>query len=91
LKTVEYFLFPLPTPYKVSASEFASDSNFFLQSPSVSTKVSAASAASSFRFHIPAPCFMKYVSLSGSSKSQMPPSVLPLPASFFKVLPLPHP
>jgi len=33
-----------------------------------------------------APCFMK--NTSGSSKSQMLPSMLPLPASFFKVLPL---
>jgi len=37
-----------------------------------------------------APCFMK--NASGSSKSQMFPNSLPLPASFFfKVLPLPHP
>jgi len=31
---------------------------------------------------------MKNVSASGCSKSQMLPSLLPLPASFFKVLPL---
>jgi len=31
--------------------------------------------------------FMKNASASGSSKSQMLPSLLPLPASFFKVLP----
>jgi len=43
-----------------------------------------------FRFHIPAPCFIKNTSASGSSKSQMLPSLLPLPASFFKVLPLPQ-
>jgi len=35
------------------------------------------------------PCFKKNASsTSGSSKSQMLPSPLPLPASFFKVLPL---
>jgi len=33
---------------------------------------------------------MKNASTSGSSKSQMLPSLLPLPASFFKVLPLPQ-
>jgi len=38
-----------------------------------------------------APFFMKNASASGSSKSQMLPSSLHLPASFFKVLPLPHP
>jgi len=32
---------------------------------------------------------MKNASASGASKSQMLPSLLPLPASFFKVLPLP--
>jgi len=37
-----------------------------------------------------ASCFMKNAAASGSSKSQMLPSSLPLPASFFKVLPLPH-
>jgi len=37
-----------------------------------------------------APCFMKNASASGSSKSQKLSSSLPLPASFFKVLPLPH-
>jgi len=35
-----------------------------------------------------APCFMKNASASGSSKSQMLPSSLP--ASFFKMLPLPQ-
>jgi len=44
--------------------------------------------ASSFRFHIPTSCFMKNASASGSSKSQMLPSSLP--ASIFKVLPLPQ-
>jgi len=39
------------------------------------------------RFHIPVPCFMKNASASGSLKSQMLPSLLP--ASFFKLLPLP--
>jgi len=39
-------------------------------------------------FHILAPCFMKNDSASGSSRSQMLRSLLPLPASFFKVLPL---
>jgi len=36
---------------------------------------------------------MKIASVSGSSNIQMLPSLLPLPASFFKVLlhPLPHP
>jgi len=33
---------------------------------------------------------MKNASASGSSKSQMLPSSLPLSASFFKVLPLPQ-
>jgi len=33
-----------------------------------------------------APCFKKSASASGSSKSQMLQSSLPLPASFFKVL-----
>jgi len=33
---------------------------------------------------------MKSISFSGSSKSQMLPNSLPLPASFFKVLPLPQ-
>jgi len=37
-----------------------------------------------------ATCFMKNVSASGSSKSQMLPSSLPLPAFFFKVLPFPQ-
>jgi len=37
-----------------------------------------------------APCFMKNASASSSSKSQMLPSSLPLPASFFKVIPLPQ-
>jgi len=38
-----------------------------------------------------APCFMKNASASGSSKSKMLPSLLPLPpASFFNVLPLPQ-
>jgi len=37
-----------------------------------------------------APCFMKNASASVSSKSQMLPSSLPLPASYFKVLPLPQ-
>jgi len=32
-------------------------------------------------FHIPASCFMKNASASSSSKSQMLPSMLPLPAS----------
>jgi len=36
-----------------------------------------------------APYFMKNASASGSSKSQMLPSSFPLPAFFFKVLPLP--
>jgi len=36
-----------------------------------------------------APCFMKNASASGSSKRQMLPSSLPLPASFFRVIPLP--
>jgi len=34
--------------------------------------------------------FYENVSASGSSKSQMLPSLLPLPASFFNVLPLPQ-
>jgi len=76
----EYFLLPLPVPYKVVASEFAS--SFFLHSASTSTKFN--------RFHIPVPCFIKNTFASGSSKSQMLPSLLPLPASFFKVLPLPQ-
>jgi len=53
-------------------------------------------------FHILVPCFMKNVSASNSSKSQMFPSLFPHPASFFKMhplsqkfncfqLPLPHP
>jgi len=33
---------------------------------------------------------MKNASAFGSSKSQMLPSLLPFPASFFKVLPLPQ-
>jgi len=37
-----------------------------------------------------ASCFMKNVSASGSLKSQMLPNSLPLPASFFKALPLPQ-
>jgi len=37
-----------------------------------------------------APCFMKNASASGSSKSQILLSSLPLPASFFKLLPLPQ-
>jgi len=37
-----------------------------------------------------ASCFMKNASASCSSKSQMLPSSLPLPASSFKVLPLPQ-
>jgi len=35
--------------------------------------------------------FLKNTSASGSSKSQMLPSSLPLPASFFEVLPFPLP
>jgi len=39
-----------------------------------------------------APCFMKNASASGSSKSQMLPSSLPLPQKFNRFqLPLPHP
>jgi len=41
-----------------------------------------------FRFHNPPPCLMKNAFSSGSSKSKMLPSSLP--ASFFKVLPLPQ-
>jgi len=37
-----------------------------------------------------APCFMKNASACGSLKSQMLSSLLPLTASFFKVLPLPQ-
>jgi len=37
-----------------------------------------------------APRFMKNASASGSSKSQMFPSLLPLQSAFFKVLPLPQ-
>jgi len=37
-----------------------------------------------------APCFMKNSSASTSSNSQMLPSSLSIPASFFKVLPLPQ-
>jgi len=65
-------LLPLPAPYKLVASEFAS----------ASTKFN--------RFRIPALCFMKNASASGSSKSQMLPSSLPLPASLFKVLAFPQ-
>jgi len=37
-----------------------------------------------------APCFVKNASTSGSSKSQVLSSLLSLPASFFKVIPLPQ-
>jgi len=65
VEAIEYFLLPLPAPYKVSRLRVC--------------------------FRIPAPYFIKNASASGSSKNQMLPSSLPLPASFFKVLPLPHP
>jgi len=43
-----------------------------------------------YTYSTTAPCFMKNAFVSGSWKSQTLPSSLPLPASFFKVLPLPQ-
>jgi len=80
VEAVDYFLLPLPVRKKSVAFEIASASSLFLQSASASTKFN--------RFHIPGACFMKNASASGSSKSQMLSSLLPLPASFFKVLSL---
>jgi len=84
LKAVEYFLLPLPAPYKVSRFQVC-----FRFQP-LSSKCfrfhkNLIGSTSSFRFHIPAACFMKNASASGSSKSQMLPSSFS--ASFFKVLP----
>jgi len=39
VEAVEYFLLPLPAPYKVIASEFASASSLFLQSASAFRKI----------------------------------------------------
>jgi len=81
------FLLLLPTPYKVSYFRVCFCfqllfSKCFCFHKNLTT--------SSSRFYIPAPCFMKNDSTSGSSKSQMFPSLLPIPASFFKVFPLPQ-
>jgi len=85
VEAVEYFLLPLPAPYKVSRFEVCF--RFQILS-SKCFRFHTNLTAFSFRFHIPNPCFMKNVSASSSSKSQMLPSSLP--ASFFKVLPLPQ-
>jgi len=79
------FLLPLPAPYKVS--RFLVCFHFQLLS-SECFRSHKNLTASRFRFHIHASCFMKNASASGSSKSQMLPSLLP--TSFFKVLPLPQ-
>jgi len=65
VEAIEYFLLPLPTPYKVS--------HFRVCFQLLSSKC--------FHFHIPAPSLIKNASASSSSKSQMLPSLLPLPAS----------
>jgi len=74
VEAVEYFLLPLPAPYKISRHRvcFRFHKNL------------TASAFTSLT-----QCFMKNASASGSSKNQILPSLLPLPASFFNVLPLP--
>jgi len=71
VEAVEYFMFPLLA-------------SFFKVLPLLLPQ--KFNRLSRFRFHIPAPCFMKNAFVSGSSKSKMVPSSLPLPASFFKVL-----
>jgi len=80
------FLLPFPALYKVSRFRVCFRFQLF------SSKCFRFQLPQKFnRFHIRAPCFMKNTSISGSSKSQMLPSSLPLPASFFKVLLLPLP
>jgi len=92
VEAVEYVL--LPASYKVS--RFRVCFRFLLLSSKCfcfhfQKKLTASTAfASSFRFDFPASCFMKNASVSDSSKSQMLSSSLPLPAYFFKVLPLPQ-
>jgi len=71
----------------VSHFKFASASSFFLQVFSLPLP----QKFNRFRFHTPAPYLMKNASDSGSSKSQMFSSLLPLSVSFFKVLLLPLP
>jgi len=75
VEAVEYFLLPLPAPYKVS--RFRVCFRFQLLS-SKCFRLHKNFTASSFRFHAPAPYFVKDASASGSSKSQMLPSLLPL-------------
>jgi len=67
VEAVEYFLLLLPTPYKVSRFRVCFHFQFL--------------SSKCFRFHIPAPSFMKNASASSSSKSQMLPRLLLLPAS----------
>jgi len=75
VEAVEYFLLPLPSLLPLPAS-----SKCFRFHKNLTA----------FCFHIHAPCFITNASVSSPSKSQMFLSLLPLLASFFKVLPLPQ-
>jgi len=92
VEAIEKFLLPFPASYKVSRFRVSfrfqplSSKCFRFHKNLTASTVSA----SSFGFHIAATSFVKNASPSGSSKSQMLPSLLPLPSSFFKVLPLPQ-
>jgi len=90
VEAVEYFLLPLPAPYKVSRFRVCFPFQLFSSKCSYFHKNLTASTASSFHFHIAAAYFLKNASTSGSSKSQMLPNLLPLSASFYKLFPLPQ-
>jgi len=86
----EYFLLPLPAPYKVSRFRVCFRFQLLFSKCFHFRKNLTTSIAFASSFRIPAPCFMKNASASGSTKSQTLPSSLPLPASFFKMLSLPQ-
>jgi len=89
VEAVEYYLLPISAPFKIS--RFRVCFRFqLLSSMCVIPLPQKFNRFHHFRFHISAPCLMKNASAFGSSKSQMVPSLLPLPAFFFKVLPLPQ-
>jgi len=81
VEAVEYFLFPLPAPYKLS--RFRVCFRFQLLS-SKCFRFYKNLNASIFQIH--APCCIKNVSASGSSKSQMLPSSLPASSKCFRIL-----
>jgi len=79
VEAVEYFLLPLTAPYKVN--RFRVCFSFQLLSSNCFRFHKNLTTSTASSFHILAPCFMKNASASGSSKSQMLPSSLPLPAA----------